>query len=154
MQDILNQIEPIFRNVWVQIGLLVAFATAHGYVGAWLAVRMLFRPRRPVKFLGLTVFPQGMIPRHRAKLAAAIGKAVGEELVSSETIHEQLIGKDFLRRKIQGVVDSYTDELLATEYPSLIEALPASVREPVLDAVAGLQLRLAEHVESVLTSPE
>lgn len=154
MQDILSQIEPIFRNVWVQIGLLVAFATAHGYVGAWLAVRMLFRPRRPVKFLGITVFPQGMIPRHRAKLAAAIGKAVGEELVSSETIHEQLIGKDFLRRKIQGVVDSYTDELLATEYPSLIEALPASVREPVLDAVAGLQLRLAEHVESVLTSAE
>ena len=154
MQEILNQIEPIFRNVWVQIGLLVAFATAHGYVGAWLAVRMLFRPRNPVRFLGITIFPQGMIPRHRVRLAETIGKAVGDELVSSETIHDQLIGKDFLRRKIQAVVDSYTGELLATEYPSLIEALPASIREPVLDAVAGLQLRLAEHVESVLTSGE
>ena len=108
----------------------------------------------PVKILGITIFPQGMIPRHRVRLAAAIGKAVGEELVSSETIHEQLIGKEFLRRKIQGVVDSYTDELLATEYPSLVEALPAGVREPVLDAIAGLQHRLAEHVEAVLTSED
>jgi len=153
-QDLLNQIEPIFRNIWVQMGLLVLFATLHGYAGAWLAVRMLFRPRRPVKVLGITIFPQGMIPRHRVRLASAIGKAVGEELVSSETIHEQLIGKDFLRRKIRVVVDSYTDELLATEYPSLIEALPAGIREPVLDAISGLQHRLAQHVETVLTSAE
>jgi uncharacterized membrane protein YheB (UPF0754 family) len=154
VQDLFHQIEPIFRNVWVQIGLLIAFATLHGYAGAWLAVRMLFRPRQPIKILGLTIFPQGMIPRHRARLAAAIGKAVGDELVSSETIHEQLIGKDFLRKKIRGVVDTYTDELLATEYPSLIEALPSGIREPVLDAISGLQLRLAEHVETILTSEE
>src|SRR3954471_19068502 len=139
-----------FSHLWVQLTTLILFATLHGYAGAWLAVRMLFRPRNPVKLLGITIFPQGMIPRHRVRLAAAIGKAVGEELVSSETIHEQLIGRDFLRRKIQAVVDSYTDELLATEYPSLIEALPSGIREPVLDAIAGLQHRLAEHVESVL----
>ena len=84
------------------------FSDAHGYAGAWLAVRMLFRPRFPVKFLGITIFPQGMIPRHRDRLADAIGKAVGEELVSQETIFEELFEKDFLRRKIQSVVDSYT----------------------------------------------
>src|SRR6476619_1871384 len=100
----------LFKNIYVQIGLLVLFATVHGYAGAWLAVRMLFRPRRPVKLLGLTVFPQGMIPRHRERLANAIGKAVGEELVSQETILEQLTGRDFLRNRIQGVVDSYTAE--------------------------------------------
>src|SRR4051794_4097959 len=110
MESVFHEIEPIFRNIWVQMGLLVAFATLHGYAGAWLAVRMLFRPRKPIKLIGITIFPQGMIPRHRVRLAAAIGKAVGEELVSSETIHEQLIGRDFLRRKIQAVVDSYTNE--------------------------------------------
>ena len=50
-----------------------------------------------------------MIPRHRDRLANAIGKAVGQELVSQDTIIEQLTGKDFLRRKIQNVVDSYTE---------------------------------------------
>ena len=154
MNDLIHTIEPVFKNLYVQIGLLIAFATFHGYAGAWLAVRMLFRPRLPFKILGITVFPQGMIPRHRERLANAIGKAVGEELVSQETIHEQLIGKDFLRKKIQNVVDSYTDELLSQDYPSLIEALPKNVREPILDAISALQLKLAEHIKSVLQSDE
>jgi uncharacterized membrane protein YheB (UPF0754 family) len=154
LSDIFHSIEPFFKIIWVQIALLIVFASAHGYAGAWLAVRMLFRPRKRVKFIGITVFPQGMIPRHRDRLANAIGKAVGEELVSQETILEQLTGKDFLRNKVQAVVDSYTDELLSHDYPSLIEALPKNVREPVLDAIAGLQHKVATHIENVLKSEE
>jgi uncharacterized membrane protein YheB (UPF0754 family) len=142
------------RENWVEVVLFILFATLHGYAGAWLAVRMLFRPRQPVKFLGLTIFPQGMVPRHRERLAQAIGKAVGEELVSQETIVEELFGKDFLRRKIQSTVDSYTEDLISQNYPSLIEALPANVREPVLDAISTLQLKIAEHIEEVLRSEE
>jgi uncharacterized membrane protein YheB (UPF0754 family) len=152
--DITNTLSPLFKNIWVQIGLLIVFATGHGYAGAWLAVRMLFRPRLPVKLLGITVFPQGMIPRHRERLANAIGKAVGQELVSQDTIIDQLTGNDFLRKKIQNVVDSYTNEILAEDYPSLIEALPKNVREPVLDAISALQLKLADHIKSVLKSEE
>jgi uncharacterized membrane protein YheB (UPF0754 family) len=152
--ELLHTIELAFKHLYVQIGLLIVLATFHGYAGAWLAVRMLFRPRYPVKLMGITIFPQGMIPRHRDRLANAIGKAVGEELVSHETIIEELTGKDFLRNKIQGVVDSYTAELLSQDYPSLIEALPASVREPVLDAIAGLQQKLAEHINLILKSEE
>jgi uncharacterized membrane protein YheB (UPF0754 family) len=138
----------------VEVILLILFATVHGYVGAWLAVRMLFRPRYPVKLLGLTIFPQGMIPRHRERLATAIGKAVGEELVSQETIVDELFGKEFLRKKIQSMVDSYTEDLISQNYPSLIEALPANVREPVLDAISTLQFKIAEHIEEVLQSEE
>lgn len=143
-----------FGNIWVQIALLIIFATAHGYVGAWLAVRMLFRPRNPVKIFGLTVFPQGMIPRHRERLATAIGKAVGEELVSQETVLDELFQKDFLRKKIQTVVDSYTDQILSQNYPSLVEALPSNLREPVLDAISSLQLKVGEYVTGVLKSEE
>jgi uncharacterized membrane protein YheB (UPF0754 family) len=139
---------------WVEVVLFILFATVHGYVGAWLAVRMLFRPRKPVKLFGVTIFPQGMVPRHRERLATAIGKAVGEELVSQETIVEELFGKEFLRKKIQTVVDSYTEDLISQNYPSLIEALPANVREPVLDAISTLQLKIAEHIEEVLQSEE
>ncbi len=156
--EFFNQIyhffEAVFGNFWIQVAFLIVFATAHGYAGAWLAVRMLFRPRNPVKFLGLTVFPQGMIPRHRARLAEAIGKAVGEELVSQETIVEELFGKEFLRKKIQSVVDFYTQDLISQNYPSLVEALPANIRESVLDAISSLQLKVAEYVESVLRSEE
>ena len=147
-------VQEFFRNPYVQFASLIVVGTFHGYAGAWLAVRMLFRPRNPVKILGITVFPQGMIPRHREKLANAIGKAVGEELVSQETIVEELFGKEFLRKKIQRVVDSYTEDLLAQNYPSLIEALPMNLREPILDAVASLQLKIGSHIQTVLKNEE
>ena len=143
-----------FSHLWIQIASLILFATIHGYAGAWLAVRMLFRPRQPFKVFGITLFPQGMIPRHRDRLANAIGKAVGEELVSQETIIEELFGKEFLSRKIQSMVDSYTEELLSQNYPSLIEALPVNVRQPVLEAINSLQLKIFEHIEKVLQSEE
>lgn len=141
-------------RTFIEFSLLVAFATVHGYIGAWLAVRMLFRPRNPVKLFGLTVFPQGMIPRHRARLAEAIGRAVGEELVSQETITQELFQKDFLRRKIQNTVDFYSLDLLSQNYPSLIEALPSNLREPFLDAISSLQLKIGKHIQTVLKSEE
>jgi uncharacterized membrane protein YheB (UPF0754 family) len=133
---------------------LVVFATVHGYAAAWLAVRMLFRPYRPVKFLGITVWPQGMIPRHRERLAQSIGKAVGGELVSQETIVNALFGTDFFRRKVDGLISSYTNNLLDASYPSFIEALPKAVRAPVLEAIAALQLRVAEYIAEILKGEE
>ena len=150
----MEQISEFFGQVWVQLVLMVVLAAVHGYGAAWLAVRMLFRPRRPVRLLGITVFPQGMIPRHRERLANAIGKAVGQELVSQETVLEQLFEKEFLQNKIQGVVDNYTDELLQTEYPSLVETLPENLRKALLDSVESFQERLGTYVEKVIKSEE
>lgn len=152
--EVLRNIGIFFSQNIYEVIALIAFATLHGYAGAWLAVRMLFRPRQPVKLFGLTIFPQGMIPRHRDRLANAIGKAVGEELVSKETVLEELFEKDFLRRKIQSLIDSYAREFLSRDHPTLIEALPSGVREPFLDAVFSLQHKVADHVTNVLKSEE
>ncbi|MDQ3373559.1 MAG: DUF445 family protein, partial [Acidobacteriota bacterium] len=63
-------------------------------------------------------------------------------------------GKEFLRKKIQNVVDSYTEELISQDYPSLIEALPLNIREPIFDAISSLQLKISTYIESVLKSEE
>ena len=49
------------RESLIEVLVLVVFATAHGYAGAWLAVRMLFRPRKPLKVFGLTIFYSFML---------------------------------------------------------------------------------------------
>jgi uncharacterized membrane protein YheB (UPF0754 family) len=126
----------------------------HGYGAAWLAIWMLFHPYQPVKVLGITIWPQGMIPRHRERLAQSIGNAVGNELVSQETVFNALFETGFFSRKVEGFVTSYTGELLSTVYPSLIDALPTGARAPVLDTIAALQLRLAEHIAKVLKSDQ
>src|SRR6266705_537846 len=82
-------IDPITFKILISLAIIV-IATVHGYGAAWLAIWMLFHPYRAVKFLGLTVWPQGMIPRHRERLAQSIGNAVGNELVSQETVFHAL----------------------------------------------------------------
>jgi uncharacterized membrane protein YheB (UPF0754 family) len=129
-------------------------ATVHGYGAAWLAIWMLFHPYQAKKLFGITIWPQGMIPRHRERLAQSIGNAVGNELVSQETVFNALFETGFFERKVEGFVNSYTTDLLSTVYPSLIEALPTGARAPVLDTIAALQYRLAEHIASVLKSDE
>ncbi len=134
--------------------LLLIIATFHGFGAAWLAVRMLFRPRETTRLFGIPIFPQGMIPKHKERMAVAIGKAVGDELVSQETVLEELFEKEFLQKKIQGVVTSYTDELLTNNYPSIIEALPENLRQPILESIETLENKIGLYVENVINSEE
>lgn len=115
---------------------------------------MLFHPYKSIKLFGITVWPQGMIPRHRERLAQSIGKAVGNELVSQETVFNALFETDFFRSKVESFVRTYTDDLLATVHPSFIDALPAGARAPVLDTIFSLQYRLAEYIAAMLKSEE
>src|SRR5262245_56984824 len=100
---------------------IILVATIHGYGAAWLAIWMLFHPYRAVKLFGLTIWPQGMIPRHRARLAQSIGNAVGNELVSQDTVFDALFETGFFQRKVEGFIASYTHEMLSTQYPSLLD---------------------------------
>ncbi len=134
--------------------LLVVVATIHGFGAAWLAIWMLFHPYQPKKLFGITIWPQGMIPRHRDKLAQSIGNAVGNELVSQQTVFDAMFETSFFQRKIADFVGGYTNELLARVYPSFIDALPAHVRAPILDTISALQYRLAEYISDMLRSEE
>lgn len=146
-------IDPFTFKLLIGIAIILV-ATVHGYLAAWLAIWMLFHPYKPVKFLGITIWPQGMIPRHRERLAQSIGNAVGNELVSRDTVFNALFETGFFSRKIETFVNTYTNELLATVYPSFIEALPSAARAPVLDTISALQFRLAEHIAAVLKSEQ
>src|ERR1700752_2274753 len=137
----------------IAIGIIVV-AAIHGYGAAWLAIWMLFHPYKSVKLLGITVWPQGMIPRHREKLAQSIGNAVGNELVSQQTVFDALFETSFFQDKVEDFVGGYTNELLSRVYPSFIDALPSQARAPVLDTISALQYRLAEYITEMLKSEE
>jgi uncharacterized membrane protein YheB (UPF0754 family) len=115
---------------------------------------MLFHPYKPLKLFRMTIWPQGMIPRHRDRLAQSIGNAVGNELVSQETVFNALFETSFFQRKVEEFVNVYTTDLLATVYPSFIEALPSGARAPILDTISSLQYRLAEYIVTMLKSDE
>jgi len=146
-------IDPLTFKILVCIGIIIV-ATIHGFGAAWLAIWMLFHPYHSVKLFGLTIWPQGMIPRHREKLAQSIGNAVGNELVSQQTVFDAMFETSFFQRKVEDFVGSYTNEMLSRVYPSFIDALPSQARAPILDTISALQYRLAEYIAEMLRSEE
>ena len=74
---------------WVMLPTVGALI---GYGTNYLAVRMIFRPVRPVRILGFTL--QGLVPRRQAELAASVGRVVGEHLLSHDDLTAALARVD------------------------------------------------------------
>lgn len=66
-----------------------------GYITNWIAVKMLFRPRKEVYLFGkrLPLTP-GVIPKGKGRLAKAVGKAVQQQLLTEEVLREVLLSEE------------------------------------------------------------
>lgn len=81
-------------ELFVKLSPLV-IATLHGYGAAWLAVRMLFRPRRPIYLFGrrLPLTP-GMLPKERERFIEALSTVISQHLLDIETISDEIAKLD------------------------------------------------------------
>lgn len=62
-----------------------------GYITNWLAIKMLFRPYREIKVLGIKLpFTPGLIPKERNRIAKSIGETVGVNLLSPDVVTNAL----------------------------------------------------------------
>jgi uncharacterized membrane protein YheB (UPF0754 family) len=124
-----------------------------GYVTNWLAVRMLFRPRTPRRFLGVTFV--GLVPRRRAELAARVAEAVSRELVRSEDVSKLLddpalaeMARDEIDSRVRVFLARKFDELpgiaLAVLPSDLEDRLRASIVKHVMNALPEISARLSE----------
>ncbi len=65
-----------------------------GYFTNYIAVKMLFRPLHPVNIGSWTLpFTPGIIPRRKPQLAKAVGKAVGENLLTQKDLEEMFLSE-------------------------------------------------------------
>ena len=66
-----------------------------GYCTNYIAVKMLFRPLRPVPLFGRQLpFTPGIIPKGQARLARAIGGVVGDTLLTEEDLQQMLLTEE------------------------------------------------------------
>ncbi|MBL8730629.1 MAG: DUF445 family protein [Planctomycetes bacterium] len=92
---------PPAPDVWTWI-TIPAIGGLIGWSTNWLAVKMIFRPIRARRVLGLRV--QGLVPRRQPDLAKAIGRVVGTHLVEHKDIVKSLNKLD-LGKVLSGVLD-------------------------------------------------
>ncbi|MBQ2801784.1 MAG: DUF445 family protein [Lachnospiraceae bacterium] len=76
-----------------------------GYSTNYIAVKMLFRPLKPVKIGNYTLpFTPGIIPKRKDKLAEAIGNAVGQNLFTKQDMQELFQDSNVRNSILQGVL--------------------------------------------------
>ncbi len=76
----------------------------------YMAIKMLFRPFKPIKILGMRLpFTPGVIPKQHSQLAEKIGETVGNHLLTGDDLHE-LFKSDNVRKKILASLDGMYQE--------------------------------------------
>jgi uncharacterized membrane protein YheB (UPF0754 family) len=87
--------------LYLKYASIVLVAAFHSWATNWLAIKMLFYPRKP--FLGF----QGLIPKKQKELAHKIALVVSKELVNFDNIKEKLDKEDGLGGMIGNTVSSF-----------------------------------------------
>lgn len=101
-----------------------------------IAIRMLFRPKIPVKIPLLNFQIQGLIPRRREEIASSIGAVVDKELVSIEEIVVELSAEKNrieILRLIKTNVSKITIEKLPVFLPSTVKELIVGYINDIID---------------------
>lgn len=83
-----------------------------GYCTNYIAVKMLFRPLKPVMIGGIQLpFTPGIIPKRKPELAKAVGKAVGNSLLRTEDLEQVLISEEMKDTITEGIMNSLEAEI-------------------------------------------
>ncbi len=81
-----------------------------GYLTNNIAVKMLFRPLRPIKIGKYTLpFTPGIIPKGQGRLAKAVGVAVGSNLLTEEVFEEKLLSDEVIEQ-IKNYLNHFFEE--------------------------------------------
>ncbi len=103
-----------------------------GLITNGLAIRMLFRPMKPV-YIGKHKLPftPGLIPKEKPRLAKSIGEVISRDLLNKETLRETLLS-DSMRENINSRIDKMAARLGENE-ETVIEALEKYVSGSVVN---------------------
>ncbi|MBN1516589.1 DUF445 family protein [Candidatus Sumerlaeota bacterium] len=106
---------------------------ATGYLTNYIAVRMLFRPRRERRLLGF-VRLQGLVPRRRDDIAERIGETVEAHLLSHEDIKRALDdpeAQSSVERMLHERLNQMLDEKIARMNPMFAMIMKGDVRQRI-----------------------
>ncbi|MHB9151067.1 MAG: DUF445 family protein [Spirochaetales bacterium] len=109
-----------FFKTWIIPPLVGAII---GYFTNWLAIKMLFRPLKPI-YLGKMKLPftPGILPRERLRLTDSVGETVSRELLTAEVFRSRLV-EPALKAKIEESIYIVIDEFLGNEAAATLKGL-------------------------------
>ena len=113
---------------------MIAVGAGIGYATNVIAIVMLFRPYKPIKFPLIKWQLHGLIPKRREEIAKSIGETVKNELISMEEINSQLL-TDENKRKLVDAIKAKVKTVVAEKTESIPFGLGSVVSNMVDDIV-------------------
>ncbi len=102
------------RNIYPYI-LIPVVSALIGWLTNYIAVKMIFRPRQEIRFLGFRII--GLLPKRKADLADKIADTVERELISYKDIRALAQGSDFHDRT-GALIRTKIEEFIAAKVTS------------------------------------
>lgn len=114
---------------WLTYLLLPVIAAAIGWFTNWIAVKMLFHPRKKIRILFFDI--QGIFPKRQYAMAEKIGKMVATELLNVSDFKDRINDPknlESINQNIEAKVDQYLDETFPAKYPMMAMLLGKKAR--------------------------
>ena len=141
----------IEMNMWLNMLTTTGLGAVIGGYTNHLAIKMLFRPHRPIYIGKFRVpFTPGLIPKRRDELAVQLGKMVVDHLLTPEGIGKKLTDQTFQQELIQWA-QVEIDKVLVNEQ-SLRDVLEKWGLEHVEEkTVQKIESMIVEKIETFLS---
>jgi len=103
---------------WTGNIITILLSTFTGWITTWIAIKMLFHPRKPINIVGFKL--QGIFPKNQRAIAEKLGQVVGKELLSFEEIEQKITNPENLQ-KLRPDIEQHVDQFLRIK---LLEVFP------------------------------
>lgn len=121
-----------------------------GYCTNYLAVKMLFYPKKEIKIGGHRLpFTPGAIPKGKPRLAKAIGSIVANDLLTEEDIRQKIVSSETENTVVNQIIDKLSLKLktglvgiCASEnaYETCKQKIVSTLSDQILDSVHHMNL--------------
>ncbi|HBF4246947.1 TPA: DUF445 family protein [Clostridioides difficile] len=133
----------------IRILILAVIGGFIGYVTNVVAIRLIFRPIKPIKIPILNIEIVGLIPKRRAEIAANVGEIIQEEFLSMDEILANIITDEdkeevvryikarvkiiihekvsFIPSGIKNMIQDYLGEIIESEVKQSIDELSKNI---------------------------
>lgn len=115
-----------------------------GYVTNYVAIKMLFYPRRPINLRFVTV--QGIFPKRKTVLARRMAKLVAEELLSMDQLKDE-IDRQATQGEIKDAIEDEVEKYLREKISSLNPIISSLIND---NRILQLRDKICHEIESFI----
>lgn len=119
------------EKMLLEILFLSSIGAVIGWITNVLAIKMLFRPLKPIRIPILNIELQGLIPKRRLEIAKNISQTIENELISTTEILDEFLTED-RKKELLALIKLRLINVISMKLPLLI---PSAIKGKIIDYI-------------------